>query len=220
MADFEYPQRWLQEHEAIPTDLGWTRANGELLKCQYGIVFDGGGDGDGGDGGDDEPLTPGFVFDFPLTKEVEAALEANTTNTFVSSDRLEFVNDSWRGMVVRNKVQPTSDDAIAYVAFRFPKEEYLAQESPTLWYRTGLYDRRSDEPNYRSSQTLDKSRFTNPEYAFDTYSYDDDYFYIILANNYFNRISDRYQDNFIYTVMYGEHALKEYVLKFDLGHPD
>lgn len=38
MADVEYPQRWLQEHEAIPTDLGWTRANGELLKSQRGAA--------------------------------------------------------------------------------------------------------------------------------------------------------------------------------------
>ena len=41
MADFEYPQRWLQEQEAIPTDLGWTsRANGELLKSQRGALED------------------------------------------------------------------------------------------------------------------------------------------------------------------------------------
>ena len=40
MADFEYPQRWLQEQEAIPTDLGWTGANGELLKSQRGALED------------------------------------------------------------------------------------------------------------------------------------------------------------------------------------
>lgn len=40
MADVEYPQRWLKEHEAIPTNLGWTRANGELLKSQRGALED------------------------------------------------------------------------------------------------------------------------------------------------------------------------------------
>ena len=28
----EYPQRWLKEHEAVATDKGWSRENGELLK--------------------------------------------------------------------------------------------------------------------------------------------------------------------------------------------
>lgn len=175
----------------------------------------GGGNSDGGTGG--ETLTPSFVFDFPVTKEIHTALETNAANTFASSDKLEFVNDSWRGMVVRSKVQPTSEDAAAYVAFRFPKKEYIAQASPSLWYRTGLYDRRTDEPNYRSSSSLDKGYLTNPNYAFDEYSFDDDYFYLVFKNIYFHRISDRYQDNFIYEINYN---YQKYVLKFDLGYID
>lgn len=163
-------------------------------------------------------LTPGFVFDFPATKEVYTALETNAANTFASSDKLEFVNDSWRGMVVRSKVQPTSEDAAAYVAFRFPKKEYLAQASPILWYSTGYYDRDTDEPNYRSSTSLDKGYLTNPNYAFDTYSFDDDYFYLVFKNTYFNQISDMFStNNFIYKITYNH---QEYVLKFDLGYPD
>lgn len=40
MADqFEYPQRWLREHKAIPSDRGWERATtGEILKCQKGLI--------------------------------------------------------------------------------------------------------------------------------------------------------------------------------------
>lgn len=34
----EYPQRWLREHHAVPTVLGWERPNThELLKCQKGL---------------------------------------------------------------------------------------------------------------------------------------------------------------------------------------
>lgn len=36
-----YPQRWLREHNAIPTDKGWKRATThELLKCQKGLELE------------------------------------------------------------------------------------------------------------------------------------------------------------------------------------
>lgn len=36
----EYPQRWLREHQAVPTEQGWKRENGELLKVQKGLEID------------------------------------------------------------------------------------------------------------------------------------------------------------------------------------
>lgn len=33
----EYPQRWLREHQAVPTEQGWKLENGELLKVQKGL---------------------------------------------------------------------------------------------------------------------------------------------------------------------------------------
>lgn len=35
-----YNQRWLREHQAVPTEVGWIRpTTGELLKCQKGIEY-------------------------------------------------------------------------------------------------------------------------------------------------------------------------------------
>lgn len=36
----EYPQRWLREHQAVPTEQGWKLENGELLKVQKGLEID------------------------------------------------------------------------------------------------------------------------------------------------------------------------------------
>lgn len=59
---FNYPQRWLREHEAIPSVKGWERmSTGEILKCQKGLL-------------EDEGLFPRMVF----VKQLEEITTVNS----------------------------------------------------------------------------------------------------------------------------------------------
>lgn len=169
-----------------------------------------------------EEISAGFVIDFPPKKSIYRDMLEYPDELLYTSNQLE-VSGPLNLKTITNKIMPSGNSAIAYIAFRIPIADILSASQPFFGMRQGYYDAATDTLTFNSSgvSEIGLDVFKNSEIGYVSFSIDDKYIYYIFSNDYqyvpeTNSFTDGVY-NYAYKVVYGS---QEYIARFKYGHPE
>lgn len=169
-----------------------------------------------------EEISAGFVIDFPPKKSIYRDMLEYPDELLYTSNQLE-VSGPLNLKTITNKIMPSGNSAIAYIAFRIPIADILSASQPFFGMRQGYYDAATDTLTFNNSgvSEIGLEVFKNPEIGYASFGIDDKYIYYIFSNDYrYTPETNSFTDgvyNYAYKVVYGS---QEYIARFKFGHPE